>query len=182
MSHTMNLRAPLMWEYISKHVDFYEKSVVDLGAGYCDLAIYAVGAGANLVDAVEGDTGVISKVTDKVSPLQQIRLINSTIEDYIKRPRDYGVAFCTSVLPYLDRPDDVLLWLSENINISIIECQYINDGPGSNLGIKDDAMMESWLRSFKQWDSKYGCRKIGETAIAIRPGNRSIWLCTQEYL
>jgi SAM-dependent methyltransferase len=173
-----------MWAYIEQHINFKNKSVLDIGAGYCDLAIYAAEAGARRVTALENNRIVYTQALAKTGNHKNIRLLNVDAELFIGaglQDIQFDVAFCTSVLPYLRDPWKTLGWMAEHAHYSIIECQYISDGPpGQNLKIEGDAMMESRLRTYSAWDSEENCKKIGETSIEIRPGARSIWLCTRK--
>jgi 2-polyprenyl-3-methyl-5-hydroxy-6-metoxy-1,4-benzoquinol methylase len=180
----VNKRADEMWKYISDNVDFEDKYVFDIGAGYCDLAIHAAEAGAYKVTALEDKRIDYTEALAKTDHYENIRLLNMDAElflDKASKALQFDIAICTSVIPYLMRPWEMVKWMSEHARHSIIECQYINDGPpGQTLKIEGDARMEAHLRMNPAWDSKANCRKIGETLIEIRPGTRSIWLCTND--
>ncbi len=182
--HPINRRAKAMWDQIIPHVDFMNRTVIDIGAGYCDLAMMAADAGAHIVLCLENNSQVYKKILERLeygTYCLNINAMEVDAEDFLYGIPDneylVDIAICTSVLPYLREPDRMLEWMSKHAAISIIEVQYKNDGPGERLGIEADAMMEGRLRSQAAWDSKRKVYKIGETNIAIRPGTRSIWLC-----
>jgi len=169
----MNRRADKMWEQIDQAVYFYPGAeVIDLGAGYGDLAIRAAGYGAH-VTVVEQVPHVLSEGLGSVDNKFHITVKIDDIERYIKHHNEeyWYVAFCTSVLPYMSNPDAVLDWMSKHAKMSVIECQYAGDGPGFE-NILTDVDMTEWLEKHWAWVTK-----IGETVLDIRPASRSIWLC-----
>ncbi len=177
----INLRAEAMWEHISAHVNFQNKYVIDIGAGHCDLAMMAVDAGAHTVVCVEKVEQVYESSLERLefgTYSLNINLIHADAEKLLYgwlSPLETDIAICTSVLPYLKNPEMMLGWMSGHAKTSIIEMQYVGDGPGDKLGIENDSMMEEWLSAF--WHS---IEKIGETKIGIRPGTRSIWACRRQ--
>jgi hypothetical protein len=60
----------------------------------------------------------------------------------------------------------------EHADVSFIECQYKDDGPGPDW-LKDDNDMLSVLR-FHDWDS---IKPIGYTLVKDRNKKRTIWMC-----
>ena len=168
-----------MWKHVTENINFQNKKVLDLGAGYCDLAIFAATEGARVL-AIEKDPLVAERAAEhikdsKLSGGNNARVVISIrdIETYtIKQRAQWDVIFCTSVLPYLTGPDKVLEWMKQHAPTSIIEHQYAGDGPGPNW-IQDDDDMETWLKHF--WPH---VTKIGDTALDIRPSRRSLWMCT----
>ena len=176
-----------MWKAINDHVDFQNKFVIDIGSGYCDIAMMAVDAGAHTVVCIEKAEHVYNKNLKRLeygTYSLNINLINADAEKILYGTAstfDMDIAICTSVLAYLKNPTMMLAWMSKHAKLSIIETQYIGDGPGNNkMGIFDDEAMKFMLKTFTLWNGKNGIRKIGETKIGIRPGTRSIWLCKRK--
>lgn len=184
----VNNRSPEMWSYIERYVNdvlpdgFKNKMVIDLGCGFCDLAIFAAQAGAS-VFAVEKDSGVFERTETRLHAgarsdrrLLRVTIVQNDVDTFTAR--DYGppvvdIAFCTSVLPYLQKPDQCLKWLATYIPISIIECQYAGDGPGFKH-IRNDVAMKAWLNEFWPTD---GIKIIGNTFVPGRDKVRTIWGC-----
>ena len=81
------------------------------------------------------------------------------------------VAFCFSVLPYIEYPGLFVKWMGDRFSVVFIECQYFGDGPG-NIA-KDDESMSRWLREWG-FDIVMLC---GQTYVAGRDMYRSIWKC-----
>ncbi len=177
MSESLNVRAKEMWSIIREYedIDFYGADVVDLGFGYGDLLTFSLIAGASFVTGVDKNSASINITSRKIEDIGKrgVAILElGEISDFIVRSTDYfDIAFCTSVLPYLDDPDSVLLWMREYAGISIIECQYAGDGPGFEH-IRDDYDMGVWLE--KYWEFAH---PIGKTELAIRDASRTIWLC-----
>ncbi len=193
-----NRRADEMWSFIepmlarlagepigtqrepSKRLQTLE--VVDLGIGYGDFMLKALQSGADYVWGAEKDDLNIEHARNRLARAGYAGYFSVFEADLNKKShqsmlfqRSFDVGICTSVLPYLDFPNDLLFMMSEYCTMSIIECQYFGDGPGSNVGtshLKDDDDMERWLRRY--WLT---VSKIGETKLDIRPASRSVWAC-----
>jgi protein-L-isoaspartate O-methyltransferase len=172
MHEVINRRSPEMWKQIAKAFNFQKKKVLDLGSGYCDLAIFANKAGARVM-GIEKDPLIAERAERHVKDSDAYVVINvRDIEDYVRKPRSrWDVIFCTSVLPYLEFPDRVMEWMAQHAPTSIIEHQYAGDGPGPTW-IQDDDDMQSWLKHF--WPRVI---KIGQTEVIERGAIRSIWMC-----
>lgn len=172
-----NIRALEMWEQISEHVVFRNKSVIDLGCGYGDLLVYAwQGGGAFSITGVDHDKDNLSICLEKFECFldnPRYSLIKEDL-DFWSPPsgEEFDIAICTSVLPYLMNPHWLLKWMSSNVDISIIECQYEGDGPGM---ISGDKHMHAWLSRY--WGS---VKEIGYTVVGYRNAKRTIWLCKNE--
>lgn len=193
-----NSRVPAQWEIISKHVDFAGKTVLDLGCGYADILFRCKEAGAREC------IGVDSRVWNKALARAQSWLfedigfadfdIDRDIDQIPQGPikqadlRSWNVIICFSVLPYLDKAAAVLDWVKAHSEITLIECQYDGDGPGSvpwlsrRLGPdlyeyqkppKDDYRMRDILAGVG-WQS---VEPIGKTLVEGRNKWRTIWLC-----
>lgn len=158
-----NTRSPKQLEIIRKHVDFKGKRVIDLGCGYGDITRGAVDDGAAHVVGVDKDGTILNSTANRY-----ITHVAADIEDY-KPSNDYDVAICFSVLPYLKDPMRFLERMSRLADKSLIECQYVGDGPGF---VRDDAEMKEILLTF--WNTAL---PIGKTEVAYRNVERTIWLC-----
>ena len=166
-----NTRSPEQWNIISKHVDFKDKTVLDLGAGYGDLLFKF--SEARKIYAVDKDTFPLHKRIAE-SDLR-IKIYGGNIDDMCKENPPFGnvdIIICFSVLPYLSHPFTVLEWIKEHSQIALIECQYFTDGPGSEL-IKNDNDMRALLSSVG-WQS---IEAIGKTLVEGRNKYRTIWRC-----
>lgn len=175
MHKIVNKRSPLMWDIISKHIDFDNKTLLDVGCGECDLLAFASAAGA-LATGIEIKSSVNQRLYEL--GLDEVQVIIGDVEDalpaFVEHDLYFDVIFCTSVLPYLYDPDLALWAMSELADVTIIECQYLDDGPpGHSLGILNDDDMADWLDNY--W---MDVKKIGETVVDIRPAKRSIWMCS----
>lgn len=172
----INTRSNEMWRIIFSALDStWGVRVIDLGAGYGDIALRFAKAGADVM-AVERDPQVYEVLASRVaeSAFDNIVAIKANIEDDgfpVWGANGTDILVLTSVLPYITRPDDLLSKMSKSAKKSIIECQYAGDGPGFSH-IEDDHDMQMWL--VKYWPSVH---KIGETKLDIRPASRTIWLC-----
>ena len=166
-----NIRFPEIWQILTRHIDFENKSLLDVGSGYGDLMkaahkkgakVYGIDKNIQLVEQLkefEKDDFYISFVDiDKV-----------TEGDFLLD--DVDILTCFSVLPYLNKPNQALRYFKKLAKIVVIECQYANDGPGF-YWLKGDGDMEAWLKQV--WNT---VGKIGETKVEDRDKQRSIWLC-----
>ena len=159
----VNVRSPKQWEALSAVMGFSGKRVLDVGCGHGDLLVFAKRAGATV-------TGVDSNI--EVARLARERgLIVACVDicQYLDRYREhYDIAFCFSVLPYVDA-DAVLHRLSRVADTVFIEAQLCGDGPGTFYN-------EEELRGtlLEYWDS---VERIGETKVEIRDTIRAIWMC-----
>ena len=153
--------------------------IIDLGSGYGDLALRALQDGADYVACVDSNNDNLGYVERRLirGGIGQDRfsvwLADLSLKSHHRAvfQRSFDVGLCTSVLPYLEHPDELLSIMSQYCAISVIECQYEGDGPGFSY-IKDDIDMQRWLS--RRWRS---VQKIGETKLDIRPTSRSIWAC-----
>lgn len=176
-----NKRAEEIWQCIHDNVDFQDMTVLDLGSGYGDLMRYAImDADALLVVGIEHDY-VTAAYADSMLHTHGIStdryaVVVDDIDRLVRRNdpdfSGFDITICNSVLPYLDKPNDVLEWMRKTSSTSIVECQYNGDGPGPE-GIENDEDMESVLR-LAGWKH---VEKIGWTDVMIRPAKRSIWKC-----
>lgn len=177
VSLVINTRSPKMWQYISSHIDFTDKTVIDLGCGYGDLALFASAAGAASVLAVDSDPVIAKKLERRVRAAgfrSTVTVIAADIEEFLPVAlKRWDVAIMTSVLPYLKNMNKAMYHMSYIAEVSIIEAQYAGDGPGLEY-IENDGDMKKYLEHF--WDR---VEKVGETKLDIRPATRSIWVCRQ---
>lgn len=162
-----------MWRQIEESTDFNKKKVLDLGGGYCDLAIFANKAGARVM-VVEKDPMVAERATKHIKDSGAQAVIQQRdIEEFVRKQRSgWDVIICTSVLPYLEHPDRTMEWMAQHAPISIVEHQYAGDGPGPTW-IQDDSDMETWLKHF--WPN---VQRIGETHVIERGATRTLWKCS----
>jgi hypothetical protein len=165
-----NQRSPRQWEIISSHIDFKDKSVIDLGCGWCDLLNFANKADALACVGVDKEKHFYA--------VKGVKFIQADLEKWIDFQNHvysgatYDIALCFSVLPYLENMYSVLEWMYEHADVSFIECQYKDDGPGPDW-LKDDNDMLAVLR-FHDWDS---IKPIGHTLVKGRNKKRTIWMC-----
>ena len=196
-----NSRAEQHWQIVSGRVDFAGKTVADLGVGYGDLSMRAIGAGAYVVGfdkdispfvnrtrkagfqsaKLNFDTNVhLSSVINvsKASGTYPLVVCAETDLELLTHDnkKKYDVAMCFSVLPYLSEPKSLLSWMQENAVISFIECQYFGDGPGLET-IKNDYDMLEWLSSMRQPFGWEHIERIGKTHIVDRDMYRTVWMC-----
>lgn len=162
-----NVRSPEQWEIISRHIDFKDKTVLDLGCGKGDILIRAFEAGAEVVGI---DRYEEIKWLNSNRP--EINIAVDDIEFMIIRHR-VDIIICFSVLPYLKRPGNTLQWINRNSQIALIECQYAGDGPGLSFLTGNDAMRE-WLLAAGKFEK---VQPIGHTLVEGRNKNRFIWRC-----
>lgn len=161
-----NIRFPKMWEIITPHIDFYQKVVLNLGAGYGDTS-----------KAIMLKGGVPVSVDKK--KLFEGDVIISDLNNWTKEgfslpkgvPDNPDIIICFSVLPYLKDPQGMMRLFLNLAPTTLIECQYRGDGPGFEF-IKNDADMKKWFQRIG-WNQ---IEKLGETYIPGRDKSRSIWL------
>jgi SAM-dependent methyltransferase len=182
----INLRAKEMAEIVRGRYNFQDKTVVDFGCGYGDMMKYALRKSARYVLGVDKKQSNVNTATRKCkvfgnkSAFYCADFENEGVFDNILDIASRGVdrridvAFCFSVLPYLDDPVRFVYRLQESFETVFVECQYIGDGPGN---IADDNFgMNLWLveREFDIVDN------IGETSIEGRDKYRTIWQCYRQ--
>ena len=164
MYHTdVNKRAADMWTIISRRVNFRNKFVIDLGCGYGEFLWRAEIAGAKVVVGVdkENKTGAPILNFDLNDP-KRAGFFNS-----------FDIAFCFSVLPYLDDIPGTLQWMAETFPVCLIEAQY--EPEPYNIAVPDDErMMQLLLKHFKM------AYPLGFTTVQIEERGfpkRTIWRC-----
>jgi SAM-dependent methyltransferase len=169
-----NTRSPAQWEIISRHIDFADKTVIDLGCGYGDLLFRIADAGAEIVIGVENDFSIYQKLQKRSRGWPEIVVSPAHIYDVLPDVSGYDVAICFSVLPYLERWYYVLRWMRRFSKVALIEVQYQGDGPGRTwpARIRDDYQMRILLELL--WDD---VSPIGKTHVEGRGVDRTIWLC-----
>lgn len=170
----VNTRAEDMWRIISQKVDFRKKSVIDLGCGHGEMLWRAYVAGAEKVYGIDKR----SASWDDLHDAKRIFISSADINDmisgdwFIEPHKNCNIAFCFSVIPYLDKPLDALHWMADNFELCLLEIQY--DPEPYNIGPKDDAEMFSLLRN-NGFDI---VMNIGRTRVEIRDTYRTIWACS----
>jgi len=165
-----NERSNDLCAYVSGALHFYKTRVVDFGFGYGDMLLCALDNGADSIVGFEKDRKVYDIACQKIPVAHQVELFNEDFEKQEELP-SADIAFCFSVLPYLEDPKFFLRVLSHTYDTSVIECQYEGDGPGF-LGIKDDFEMRDLLVSC----GFYLPYVIGKT-LAKEKYWRTVWLC-----
>lgn len=152
-----NVRSPEQWEIIRKHIDVAGKIVIDLGCGYGDIMTFMAIAGA------------ITEGVDVHAHLPNVAELD--ICEFVKiSGAHYDIGVCFSVIPYLGHCiADVLLWMRDYCDVSLIEIQYEGDGPGV---VRDDVAMREVL--LKLWPTAW---PIGKTLVDGRNTYRTIWMC-----
>jgi len=175
-----NKRAEEMWSYIDSSIDFRDKRVLDLGCGPGDFLTRSLLSGASFVMGVETDYVIASWADARMLSdgwaldryAISVNDIDSIVLEDDKDYKGFDIIICFSVLPYLDGPGNAMLWVKDNCDVAVIECQYHGDGPGPEY-IKNDDDMSSRLKGLG-WGK---VDKIGWTDVRIRPAKRSIWKC-----
>lgn len=164
-----------MWEAIISSLGSVSgKKILDVGAGYCDLAIFSANAGAR-VTAIERVAFIARDARERVQAAgvgDRITIVEQDLEEYLRLVRHgFDIIYCTSVLPYLVYPDGALYNMSKISPTTIVECQYMGDGPGFEYIANDNHMLRYLSRI---WPA---VTRIGETVLDIRPATRTIWRC-----
>jgi SAM-dependent methyltransferase len=174
-----NHRATRMFEIIEKSAKFFGADVLDVGCGYGDLLMAAGQTGARSITGVDFDRRSLSMCYTKVLKYAPEELewvfhyMDISDRNDLGMLGAYDIAFCTSVLPYLDSSDRAMLlsFLATRAHVTFVEMQYFGDGPGP-IGIVDDTDMLGML--VKHW---VHVEKIGRTYTGRVPAHRSIWKC-----
>lgn len=164
-----NIRSPEQWEIISRHVDFKDKTVLDLGCGKGDILFRAFDAGATVL-GLDNDISTIEYI-DSVRP--EIDVIAGDIDFLNPSDCQRDIIICFSVLPYLKDVDYGLKWINSYSVVSLIECQYAGDGPGLHF-LRGNDDMERWLLEVGKFKK---VQLIGHTLVEGRNKNRFIWMC-----
>ena len=164
---------------LSSGINFNGASILDLGCGYGDLLLMATHHGATRVvgvDTNKENLGICHQKMLKYAPAgTEWELLPFDMDNRsdLANLGYYDIAFCTSVLPYLDNMSMALSFMATRARSSFVEMQYHGDGPGLS-SVQSDDDMEKLLR--KHWTK---VRKIGETFTGRQPhSHRSIWQCT----
>lgn len=180
MDGFVNKRALEIWDIIIPHVDFRDKTVVDIGCGPADFIRLALGTGAKHVSGIDMDYAIMLDASavlkgDKRKAGRDFTLLCDDLNTMVTEHNlDFAadIAICFSCLPYLDDFTNALAWISElSGECALIESQYAGDGPGPRFLSGDDDMAD--LLSH-YWGF---VGKLGETDTRIRAANRSVWLC-----
>lgn len=172
--YTVNTRASQIWGFIASAIDVRGKTIIDLGCGAGDLAIFALKAGAHFVMAIDNDMEVLEGARINFdnhgidTAKYQRGCIN--INDWDGSEWNGDIAICTSVLPYLKRPLQFLRFLCK-YEYSIIECQYAGDGNGFSYILNDEDIRNEFARAGLQ------ATRIGSTSVKEDKFTRTIWLC-----
>lgn len=167
LAHVTNLRLAAQWGIVSKHVDFADKDVLDIGCGHADMLRAVSEAHASNIVGIDSNEDVLKNAVD-AHLNGNIKLMQGDMNRALP-PTKVDVIICFSVLPYLKDQDKVLDWLSKSSEISLIEVQYANDGPGI---IKDDVEAKNIFSNY--WDN---VTPLGKTLVDYRKLYRTIWLC-----
>lgn len=166
-----NTRAEVMWQAISRNVDFRNKKVIDLGCGTGDFLWRAYVAGAREVLGIDIEYSKIEHLKDWKKPIN----ISFQIDDLNKAVGEnwFGgnIAICFSVLPYLDDIPATIQWMADNFNLSLIEAQY--DPEPHNVGIVSDRGMAQLLLN----NGFNDVEPIGKSYVDYRDQWRTIWKC-----
>jgi SAM-dependent methyltransferase len=168
-----------MLEHIAANENFRGASVLDLGCGYGDLLLGSAFAGAVDITGVDQNLYCLDIARRKIAKLMptgvrfRFLFMDIDIRSVLGNSLSwYDIAFCTSVLPYLENREMVLSFLSARSSTTFVEMQYYGDGPGP-ADIKNDNDMRDML--CKHWSE---VEKIGETRTGRTPPTRSIWKCS----
>lgn len=181
-----NTRAEAVWRIISQNVDFRNKRVIDLGCGTGDFLWRPIIAGARQVRGFDIDLSKNQYCHEEIRTTSEIVYTTAiqNINSWVLRNEKFDgsetkeIAFCFSVLPYLDDVPATLKWMANNFPLCLIECQYADDGPGlPNIG-GDRGMMQYLLNNgFNR------AVALGKTMVKDRfyPNGkqvyRTIWKC-----
>ena len=167
-------RAQEMWKFISSTVDFEGKLVVDIGCGYGDFALLAATHGAERVDAIDVNPGILNHASNRSNGMYPIKFKRIDAENAPLPQGTYDVGFCFSVLPYTKKPQRLVRRMAHACTICLIECQYSGDGPGYHF-LKGDEDMKMWLLSSADFKT---VSPIGSSLVEGRDKRRTIWLCS----
>lgn len=174
-----NTRAESMWRIISQRVDFRHKRVIDLGCGTGDFLWRVRIAGADQIIGIDTQ----NKIMDLPNIYERLHTPRGGMQGHTGvlawDLNDYSnlhtgnIAFCFSVLPYLDNPIGFLTWMANSFSLCLIEVQYIPEP--YNIGKTNDKEMGELFKEcgFKNMES------IGATHVKIRDAWRSIWMCSK---
>jgi trans-aconitate methyltransferase len=163
-----NVRSPEQWEIISRHIDFKDKTVLDLGCGRGDILRFAFEAGATVV-GIDKDEANVEYICN--SPPEVVAVCDDIETIGIIPPTN--IIICFSVLPYLIEPGYMLQWINQHSDVALIECQYAGDGPGFDFLTNNDEM-ETWLLEVGNFIK---VKSIGYTLVQDRNKERHIWMC-----
>lgn len=169
----VNRRDTERWALIEPEVTLKSKKVLDVGCGYGDVMMRACMAGAKTIVGVDKDAMVIGEARERLAGCPGVLFYEDDLVKWLsKTRRRFDYAFCLSVLPYVDmaRMLDLLVKKSK---VTVIECQYLGDGPGT---VSDDREMRAIL-SDAGWTS---VKRLGAVPLAIRPAERTVWLCLSD--
>jgi len=179
-----NTRSPQQWQIISREIGDWEgRGVIDLGCGYADILARCLAAGAEPVWGVESNRKIAREAISRLfiteyamDKVGSAYIVTTGIleKDWGPQPKGWSIGICFSVLPYLIGRDRlrVLKWMAKHCDTSLIEVQYVGDGPGNRWEIKDDTDMMHYLHKF------FGYADIiGYTDVKDRGVRRTIWRC-----
>ena len=179
----VNKRALDIWDIVTPHVNFRDKTVVDVGCGPGDFIRLALGYGAKHVTGIDMNFASLldasnvlkdnGRAPDKEFTLHSVDINDLVNENNLVSRAD--ILICFSCLPYLDNYVKATRWMARmSKECALIESQYSGDGPGPAF-LKGDGDMRDTLTAV--WSS---VEKIGETDTVIRDASRSVWLCRSE--
>ncbi len=175
-----NTRAEAMWRVISQRVDFRNKRVIDLGCGTGDFLWRAYVSGAKTTHGVDIDPAICkleSVWLQDEGCLVEVPNIKIDINSWVKqedRKWSYDIAFCFSVLPYLDDIPATLQWMADTFPLCLIEAQYYPE-PYHIKKINSDRGMVQLLVN----NGFTNAEPIGKTYVEIRDLYRTIWMCSK---
>lgn len=186
MTQQHNERSAEMWKIIKSNYAFKDKTVVDLGCGKGDLCAAALRAGARRAICVDNKQTELDIARRNCrSYAGSVRLLKLDLNDpfevittlwhYIPEDKIGGplidVGFFTSVMPYLDKPEEALHAYMGAFKVMFIEAQYKGDGPGIVAG---NLAMHKLLTIRRNNSVEY----IGSTLVRGRCTHRAIWKFT----